>query len=127
MKTLGIIGGVGPESTIDYYSTIIARYRERKPDGSYPSFFINSIDLKKMVDLITANDLAGVSQYLLDEIRKLAGAGADFALIAANSPHIVFDDVQRQSPIPLLSIVEATCEAAKVMGLKRVALIGTRF
>lgn len=127
MKTLGIIGGVGPESTTDYYSAIIAAYRERNPDGSYPPLIINSIDLKKMVDLITRNDLKGVADYLLDEIRKLARAPVDFGLVAANTPHIVFEEVQAQSPIPLISIVEATCAAAKARTLKRLALFGTRF
>jgi aspartate racemase len=127
MKTLGIIGGVGPESTIDYYRSIIALFRQRKLDGSYPQFLINSIDLKKELDLIAAGDLIAVTQYLLIEIGKLARAGADFGLIASNTPHIVFDELQRQSPIPLISIVEATCEKAKAMKLKRVGLFGTHF
>jgi aspartate racemase len=127
MKTLGIIGGVGPESTIDYYGSIIAQYRKLKGDGSYPQFLINSIDLKKEVDLIAANDLAGVTAFLLDEINKLARAGAEFGLIASNTPHIVFDDVQRQSPLPLISIVDATAKVAKEMNLKRVGLMGTKF
>jgi aspartate racemase len=127
MKTLGIIGGVGPESTMDYYRSIIALYRERKGDGTYPQFIINSIDLKKELDLLTASDLTGMTQFLLDEIRKLAGAGADFGLIASNTPHLVFDDLQRQSPIPLISIVESTCAAAKAMKLSRPALFGARF
>jgi aspartate racemase len=127
MKTLGIIGGVGPGSTIDYYGSIIAQYRKLKGDGSYPQFLINSIDLKKELDLIEANDLPGLTDFLLDEIKKLAHAGAEFGLIASNTPHIVFDDVQRQSPIPLISIVEATARAATRMNLKRVGLMGTRF
>lgn len=127
VKTLGIIGGLGPEATIDYYGRIIALYRERNPDGSYPTFFINSIDLSKGIAMINANDLSGMAKYLVDEIEKLARAGADFGLIAANTPHIVFDDVQKQSPIPLLSIVQATCAAAKARGLKRLGLFGTRF
>jgi aspartate racemase len=122
-----MIGGVGPESTVDYYRAILALYRERKPDGSYPPLIINSIDLNKMVDLITRNDLKAVANYLLDEIRKLARASADFGLVAANTPHLVFDEVQSQSPIPLISIVEATCAAAKARALKRLALFGTRF
>ena len=127
MKLLGIIGGLGPESTIDYYGTIIALYRERKTDGSYPPLIINSVDLKKGVDFITANDLAGAAGYLIDETQRLARAGADFALIAANTPHIVFDEIARQSPLPLLSIVESTCAAAKAQQLKKLALFGTRF
>ncbi len=127
MKTLGIVGGVGPESTIEYYRTIIALYRARKMDGSYPSLIINSIDLKKELDLATANDLAGMTEYLRAEVENLARAGADFGLIAANTPHIVFDDLQPRSPIPLISIVEAACKAAQARGLKKLGLFGTRF
>src|SRR6266545_911069 len=87
MKTLGIIGGLGPESTIDYYQRLIALYRERTGDGSYPEFIINSVNLKKGLDFMAANDLAGMADYLLAGIAKLARAGADFGLIAANTPH----------------------------------------
>jgi aspartate racemase len=127
VKTLGIVGGVGPESTIEYYRTIIALYRARKMDGSYPSLIINSIDLKKELDLATANDLAGMTEYLRAEVENLARAGADFGLIAANTPHIVFDDLQPRSPIPLISIVEAACKAAQARGLKKLGLFGARF
>jgi aspartate racemase len=127
MKTLGIIGGLGPQSTVDYYQRIIALYRERTGDGSYPHFIIISVDLKKGLDFMAADDLGSMAVYLLEEIRKLARAGADFGLIAANTPHIVFDDVVPKSPMPLISIVEATCAAAKARKLKRLALLGTRF
>lgn len=127
MKTAGIIGGIGPESTIEYYRLIIAAYREQQPDGHYPHFIVNSIDLKKMVDLVTAGKLTDVTEYLLAELHKLERAGADFGVLAANTPHIVFDDLREQSPLPLVSIVEATCEAAKARGMKRVGLFGTRF
>lgn len=126
MRRLGIIGGLGPESTVDYYQLIIAAYRERT-HGSYPAIIINSIDLNKLRDLVTANALVELTEYLVAEVQRLAKAGADFGLLAANTPHIVFDDLSRQSPIPLLSIVEATCEAAKALGLKKVGLLGTRF
>src|SRR5262252_8572913 len=127
MKTLGIIGGLGPESTIDYYQRIIALYRERIGDGSYPQFIINSINLKKGLDFMDANNLTGMADYLVEEIGKLAQAGATFGLISANTPHIVFDEVASKSPIPLISIVEATCAAAKAGKLERLALFGTRY
>ena len=127
MKTLGIIGGIAPESTIEYYRLIIASYRAQDPDGNYPSLIINSINLKKMIDLITANKLADVTEYLLIELQKLASAGADVGLLASNTPHIVFDDLQQKSPIPLISIVQATCQTAQAMGLRKVGLFGTRF
>src|SRR5712675_1410645 len=127
MKTLGIIGGLGPESTVEYYQNIIALYRERQPDGSYPEFIINSVDLKKGLDFMAEGNLTGMAEYLLEEIGKLARAGANFGLISANTPHIVFGDVASKSPIPLISIVEATCAAAKARKLKRLALFGTRY
>jgi aspartate racemase len=127
MKTLGIIGGLGPESTIDYYQRIIALYRERTGDGSYPEFIVNSVNLKMGLDFMAVNDLARMADYLLDGISKLARAGADFGLISANTPHIVFDDVASKSPIPLISIVEATCASAKARQLKRLALLGTHY
>jgi len=127
MKTLGMVGGLGPESTIDYYQKIIALYRERTGDGTYPAFIINSINLRKGLDFMDANDLAGMADFLLEAIGKLARAGADFALISANTPHMVFDGVEPKSPIPLISIVEATCAVAEARNLKRLALFGTRY
>src|SRR4051812_8044045 len=127
MKTLGMIGGVGPESTIDYYGKIISRYRELKPDGSYPQFIINSIDLNKGRRMIEARDWAGITSYLVSEVAKLARAGADFGIISANTPHIVFDELQRQSQIPLISIVEATAEVAQQTNVRRVGLFATTF
>jgi aspartate racemase len=73
------------------------------------------------------NNLTGMADYLLEGIGKLARAGANFGLISANTPHIVFDEIAPQSPIPLISIVEATHEAAKARKLKRLALLGTRY
>jgi aspartate racemase len=127
MKTVGIIGGIGPESTIEYYRGIIAGYRERQNDGSYPSMIINSISLTVLVDLITANELDQAADHLVSELQKLAHAGVDFGVIAAGTPHIVFDEVRARSPIPLISIVEAACAAAAKLKLKRVALFGTKF
>ena len=127
MKTLGIVGGLGPESTIEYYRFLIAACRARRPDAGSPAIIINSIDVQRGIDYVTAGDMAGLADYLVDAVEVLARAGADFGLIAANTPHIVFDQVQRRSSIPLISIVQATCQAAKEMGLTRFGLLGTRF
>jgi len=127
MKTLGIIGGIGPESTIVYYRSIIASYREQKRDGSYPSILINSIDLTRMLGSIGANQLNEIAEYLANEVKKLARAGADFGLLAANTPHIVFNEIQHLSPIPLIGIVEVTCKEAQHLALKKVGLFGIRF
>lgn len=127
MKIAGIIGGIGPGSTIEYYRLAVALYRERTRDGSYPPLLINSIDLTRMLDLIARNQLKEVTGYLGAEVERLARAGADFAALASNTPHVVFEALRLASPIPLLSIVEATRDAAKAQGLARLGLFGTRF
>ena len=127
MQTLGIIGGLGPESTIDYYRSIIARFRARKPDGGYPHVVINSLDVDEGIAMLDAGRLDDLADYLASGVEALARAGADFGCIAANTPHLVFDEVQRRSAIPLLSIVRATCDYAKARGLKKAGLFGTGF
>ena len=127
MKTVGVIGGIGPESTIEYYRLLIKEYRSRAPDGGYPPVLINSIDLTKLLHLVGAGQLEALTHYLAIEVARLARAGADFVAIAANAPHIVFEPLRRRSPIPMISIVEATREAARALGLRRVGLFGARF
>lgn len=126
MKTLGLIGGAGPESTIEYYRLLIEAYREQQ-DGNYPAIIINSVNLKLLIDLMNAKKLDQFAQELVSAVERLAAAGADFAAFTANTPHIVFDAVQRLSRIPLISIVEATREKVQALGLKRVGLFGTGF
>ena len=127
MKTLGLIGGIGPESTIEYYRSIISSYREQKPDGSYPAILVNSVNLTQLIEWMNMNNLWKVTEYLILEVERLAKAGADFGALASNTPHIVFDEIQRQSRIPLISIVEATCERVQALRFKKVALFGTRY
>ena len=127
MKTLGIVGGIGPESTIEYYRFILDGYRARVPDGSAPHLIIDSIDVNRGIAMLDANDLAALAAYIAESIERLAQAGAEVGLIAANTPHIVFDEVQARAAIPLISIVQATCDRARTLGLKRMALLGTGF
>jgi aspartate racemase len=127
MKTLGMVGGIGPESTIEYYRFILDAYRTRVTDGTAPHLIIDSIDVNRGIAMLDANDLAGLTQYLSGSIERLVRAGAEVGLIAANTPHIVFHEVAGSSAIPLLSIVKATCDHACGLGLKRLALLGTRF
>jgi aspartate racemase len=127
MKTIGIIGGLGPESTIDYYRRLLATHQKLRPEEGAPAIIINSIDVKKGLAMVGANQLGQLTEYLVFEIERLARAGAECGLLSANTPHIVFEDVSRRSPIPLVSIVEATCTEAKRLGLKTLGLFGTRF
>lgn len=122
-----MLGGLGPESTIDYYRSIIARVRARRPDVGYPHIVINSLDVDKGIAMLDAGQLSELADYLVSGIALLERAGASFGCIAANTPHLVFHEVQGRSKIPLLSIVRATCDHAKSLGLKNVGLFGTGF
>jgi len=126
VKTIGIVGGIGPESTIDYYRLLLARAPELAGTRS-PQIVINSVDFQAMRRLLDAGDDTGLADMLVREIDVLARAGAGLAVIAANTPHMVFDRVQPRVALPLVSIVEATREAAEKQGLRRLGLLGTRF
>ncbi len=127
MKVIGIIGGIGPEATIDYYQKLLSTYDKLRPNQGLPAIIINSIDVKKALALVGAGQLEELAEYFLYEIARLAAAGAECGLMAANTPHIIFDELSRRSPIPLVSIIEATCAEAKRLGLKKAGLFGTRF
>jgi aspartate racemase len=124
--TLGIIGGIAPPSTVDYYRALVDGFRERRPDA-YPSIIINSIDLTRLLGLIGDGRMGELVDWLAAEIDRLARAGAGCALLAANTPHVVFDELRARSPVPLLSIVEAAADAAAERGLRDVGILGTRF
>ena len=126
MKTIGIVGGIGPESTIDYYRLLLARAPELARARS-PQIVVNSVDFWAMRRLLEAGDDAGLADMLVRDIDVLARSGAGLAIIAANTPHMVFDRVQPRVAIPLLSIVEATLAVAEAQGLRRLGLLGTRF
>lgn len=126
MKTIGILGGIGPESTIDYYKLLLKRSPELGGSRS-PQIVINSVDFWAMRALLEQGDAAGLAEMLARDLDVLARAGAGVAIIAANTPHMVFDRVQPRAGIPLVSIVEATLDAAEAQGLRRLGLLGTRF
>ena len=127
LKKVGIVGGIGPVSTVDYYSGIIREVRQRTNDDNYPEILINSVNMTEMLMLVSNNDWEGLTNMLLHAIKALSVSGADFAAIASNTPHIVFDRVRRLSDLPLISIVEATCKHAQINRINNPVIIGTRF
>ncbi|HET7437012.1 MAG TPA: amino acid racemase [Thermoanaerobaculia bacterium] len=127
MKTAGILGGIGPESTVDYYRSIIAEYRRRRTDSSEPSILINSIDVGRLLGYVGRGELRELVAYLEPELARLARAGADFLVLASNTPHVVFDDLRRSATLPMISIVDAAANAVQASGARKVGLFGTRF
>jgi aspartate racemase len=125
MATVGLVGGLGPESTIDYYRRILDGWQRLQP-GTAPSIVIDSLDVQRGLHLV-AHDRPGLVDYLSASLDRLAGAGVDFAAMTANTPHLVFDELAGRTSLPLLSIVEVCLEAAQRRQLSRLLLLGTSF
>ena len=127
MKRIGIIGGLGPESTIEYYKGIINIFRQRDSGLAIPEIIIYSADVNILLELAEAREWNKLVEWLVEMVNALHNAGAEFAVIGSNTPHIVFDKVKSKSPIPMLSIVDETCNRASNMKLKKLGLMGTKF
>jgi aspartate racemase len=125
MKKIGIIGGLGPEPTIEYYKIITGHFQEKRE--GFPRIIIYSMDVDELCALFEEEKYDTIVDVLSEGIHAIHRAGADFGLIAANTPHIVFDDLMKVTPIPLLSIVTATLRVIEERGLRRVGLLGTSF
>ena len=127
MKKVGIIGGIGPASTLDYYVGIIEGYRAKVNDGNYPEIIINSVNMSEMLSYIESSDWNALTNMIVSAVSQLKAAGAQFAAIASNTPHIAFDMIQKQSPLPLIGIVDETCGYAQTKMVSKAVIIGTRF
>lgn len=127
MKRIGILGGISLASTLAYYKTITDLYYERFQDYYYPEILINSLNFQYFTDLEDQNRMEEYKAYILEGISRLEKAGADFILMAANSPHSVLEEIRPQIALPVVSIVDAVAREAKKMGLKTVLLTGIRY
>lgn len=125
MPIVGLVGGLGPESTIDYYRRLLKEWQKTEPSSS-PSIVIDSLDVETGLRLVDT-DRPALVEYLLESLRRLSGAGVDFIAMTANTPHIVFDALAARSSVPMLSIVEVCADEAERRGLRRPGLLGTRF
>jgi len=126
-KKIGILGGMSPESTISYYEYITRVYTERFGDYGYPEIIIYSVSFQPYVDWPREERWDLVAQGLSEGAKKLEAAGADFIVIATNTMHLVFDQVQASVHVPMLSLLDAVGEAILSRGMKQVGLLGTQF
>lgn len=124
---IGILGGISHESTIRYYELILKEYYQRCGDYYYPEIIIFSLDFQRFTDYEDKKDMKGYVQYIMEGIRSLEKAGVDFILMAANSPHSVFFQIEKAATVPLLSIVRVTAEKAASEGRKSLLLLGISY
>src|SRR2546423_7695315 len=101
-----MIGGTGPESTVEYYRRLIATYHARVSESGAPPIIINSVDNKNLAKWFTAGAPARVIDFISAAIERLARAGADFALIAAGTPPPGVDKLPQRATAPPLCILE---------------------
>lgn len=125
MKKLGLIGGTGPESTIEYYKGIEYGVQRRAGRNFFPNLTIESLSVFDVLDFCARKDYEGLTAYLLRGVRNLAAAGAECAALTGITPHIVFGELQKVSPIPLVSMVDTAADYAAAQGFGKVCLLGT--
>lgn len=126
-KRIGILGGMSPESTVEYYQYITHSYTGRFGDYGYPEIIIYSVSFQPYVDWPEQDRWDMVAKGLSEAAQKLEAAGADFIVIATNTMHLVFDQVQASVSVPMLSLLDAVGEAILARGMRTVGLLGTRF
>jgi len=127
MKKIGIIGGLGPESTIDYYKGIYHAFKESYEETGFPEIVIESLNLKEFTSFAERNEWDKIANFITEACNRLYDSGAQFGAIASNTPHKVFDKIQSKTKLPLISIVEATFEYSKGKNFRRLGLLGTKF
>jgi aspartate racemase len=125
MKTIGILGGLGPEATVVYYNNIINAFKTG--DFVYPQIVIYSVNMSEFIGLMKEKRYDEAADKLIEKTFSLERAGADFAAISSNTPHMLFEKIMARSPLPLVSILESTAMECTRKGLKRPGLMGTGF
>jgi aspartate racemase len=123
-RCLGLIGGLGPGATVHYYRELIAAHEKR---ARVPRLLIAHADVQQVYAAVTAKDFDGLARYLAGLVAQLAAGGADITAIVAATPHICADQLVALSPLPLVNMLTEVAQAVRTRGLKRVALLGTRF
>ena len=121
LKTIGILGGLGPESTISYYAYITRAYYALRKDYAYPEIIIDSLSFQRIID-----EDYQTPKIIRESICRLADAGADFVVASCNSIHAVYDEISKDIPIPWISIMDVTAECIQTSGITCVGLLGTR-
>ena len=128
MKKIGIVGGLGHESTILYYKQLIDRYQSKSNQREEPEIIIYSISLTEFKSYLDNHDFGSATKLLSGAVASLVKAGASVVSIASNTPHIFFNDVNRKSEVPMISIVEETARVAdKISNNRKIGLLGTGF
>lgn len=127
MKRIGILGGMGPKSTVSYYEYIVEAYHQKFGDYAFPEMIIYSLSLQHFIDLFEKRSWETVLDEVIGALDRLYKAGAEFGIIATNTLHVVFEKAQQKSPLPLISIMDSVKDAIKNERINKVGLLSTVF
>lgn len=127
MKKIGIIGGLSSESTIEYYRLLVRQYNKIKGGLSSPDIIIDSLDLETLTNQMQDKNYPEMLANLKQAAKNLVAGGAEVVIMATNTPHIVFEDLQKDVSVPMISIMDATAHKILEKKLNRIGLLGTRF
>ncbi len=123
MKRIGLIGGTSPESTLYYYQSFIEISRDMFEENFYPELVIYGLNFKKFRSLPTWDEKR---EYIMEGIRALECSGAEVIGLSANTPHIIFHELQRGTKARMVSIIDAVAQEAKRRGFHSLLLLGTK-
>jgi aspartate racemase len=127
MKTIGLVGGMSWESTLEYYRIINERVKEKLGGFHSARLVMYSVDFEEVESRQHLGQWEELTALMIDAARRVERAGADFLVICTNTMHIMAGEVEKSIGIPLLHIVDATAAAVKTRSFARVGLLGTRF
>lgn len=127
MKTIGLIGGMSWESSLEYYRIINEQVKEKLGGLHSAKSLMYSVDFDEIEKLQHQGNWKEATNMMIDAAKRLESGGADFVVICTNTMHKMADDVQSNIKIPLLHIADATAEKIKAKGLKKIGLLGTKF
>lgn len=127
MKKIGLVGGIGPASTVEYYMGIIGKCHKEQGEHSYPEIVIDSVNMSLHDMALAEKAYIRLGEYLISSLFNLKAAGAEIAAITANTEHIIWDMVCDKFPLPVISIVDSTVSEIKRRGFKRTLVFGTTF
>ena len=127
MKKIGLVGGTGPESTLLYYKELNAKIDEATGGKEMPEISIESVNFRKAWELVSSEQHAELSEYLSEKVKHLVASGAEVITLTAATMHIVFEEIESNTKVSLVSIPKAVCNEVMEKGYKKVGLLGTVF
>ena len=127
MKTIGLIGGMSWESSLEYYRIINEKVKEKLGGFHSAKSIMYSVDFEEVEELQHEGKWDEATELMIDAAQRVEQGGADFVIICTNTMHKMAEEVQKNIRIPLLHITDAVAEKINEQGLNKVGLLGTKF